>query len=36
MGYWEPKARNRMGMPNLLGRRVKKCTVIVELQLDKG
>lgn len=24
IGCWEPKARNRMEMPNLLGRRAKK------------
>lgn len=36
MGCWEPKARNRMEMPNLLGRRAKKRIEIAELELDEG
>lgn len=36
MGCWEPKTRNRMEMPNLLGRRAKKRIEIAELELDEG
>lgn len=36
MGHWEPKARNRMEVPNLLGRRAKKWIEIAELELDKA
>lgn len=36
MGCWEPKARNRMEMPNLLGRRAMKRIEIAELELDEG
>lgn len=36
MGHWEPKARNRMEVPNLLGWRAKKWIEIAELELDKA
>lgn len=36
MGCWKPKARNRVEMPKLLGKRAKKWIKIAELELDKG